>query len=40
MPRARPPPPGSTASIAVSYGLRANEQGIRWVVQNVAALRR
>ncbi len=26
------------ASIAVSYGLRANEQGIRWVVQNVAAL--
>ena len=26
------------ASIAVSYGLRANEQGIRFVVQNVAAL--
>jgi flagellin-like hook-associated protein FlgL len=25
-------------SITVSYGLRANEQGIRWVVQNVAAL--
>jgi flagellar hook-associated protein 3 FlgL len=22
----------------VSYGVRANEQGIRWVVQNVAAL--
>ena len=26
------------ASISVSYGLRANEQGIRWLVQNVAAL--
>jgi flagellin-like hook-associated protein FlgL len=25
-------------SLTVSYGLRANEQGIRWVVQNVAAL--
>jgi flagellar hook-associated protein 3 FlgL len=25
-------------SISVSYGVRANEQGIRWVVQNVAAL--
>jgi flagellar hook-associated protein 3 FlgL len=25
-------------SITVSYGLRANEQGVRWVVQNVAAL--
>jgi flagellin-like hook-associated protein FlgL len=25
-------------TISVSYGLRANEQGIRWVVQNVAAL--
>jgi len=25
-------------SIAVSYGLRANEDGIRWIVQNVAAL--
>jgi flagellar hook-associated protein 3 FlgL len=25
-------------SISVSYGARANEQGIRWVVQNVAAL--
>jgi flagellar hook-associated protein 3 FlgL len=25
-------------SITVSYGLRANEQGLRWVVQNVAAL--
>jgi flagellin-like hook-associated protein FlgL len=25
-------------SITVSYGLRGNEQGIRWVVQNVAAL--
>jgi flagellar hook-associated protein 3 FlgL len=25
-------------SITVSYGLRANEQGIRWLVQNVAAL--
>jgi flagellin-like hook-associated protein FlgL len=24
--------------ITVSYGLRANEQGLRWVVQNVAAL--
>lgn len=25
-------------SISVSYGLRANEEGIRWMVQNVAAL--
>jgi flagellin-like hook-associated protein FlgL len=25
-------------SITVSYGMRANEQGIRWIVQNVAAL--
>jgi flagellin-like hook-associated protein FlgL len=25
-------------TITVSYGTRANEQGIRWVVQNVAAL--
>jgi flagellar hook-associated protein 3 FlgL len=25
-------------SISVSYGLRANEEGIRWVVQNIAAL--
>jgi flagellin-like hook-associated protein FlgL len=25
-------------SITVSYGLRANEQGIRWIVQNVAVL--
>ncbi|MBI4273692.1 MAG: flagellar biosynthesis protein FlgL [Rhizobiales bacterium] len=25
-------------SITVQYGLRANEEGIRWVVQNVAAL--
>lgn len=25
-------------SITVSYGMRANEQGIRWLVQNVAAL--
>jgi flagellar hook-associated protein 3 FlgL len=25
-------------SITVSYGVRANEQGIRWVVQSVAAL--
>jgi flagellar hook-associated protein 3 FlgL len=25
-------------TITVSYGLRANEQGIRWMVQNVAAL--
>jgi flagellin-like hook-associated protein FlgL len=25
-------------SISVSYGLRANEQGIRWIVQNVAVL--
>ena len=25
-------------SITVSYGLRANEQGIRWIVQNIAAL--
>jgi flagellin-like hook-associated protein FlgL len=24
--------------ISVSYGLRANEEGIRWIVQNVAAL--
>jgi flagellar hook-associated protein 3 FlgL len=26
------------ASISVSYGLRANEQGIRWQVQNLATL--
>jgi flagellar hook-associated protein FlgK len=26
------------SSITVSYGLRANEEGIRWVVQNVATL--
>ena len=25
-------------SISISYGLRANEEGIRWIVQNVAAL--
>lgn len=25
-------------SITVQYGLRANEEGVRWVVQNVAAL--
>jgi flagellar hook-associated protein 3 FlgL len=25
-------------AISVSYGLRANEEGIRWVVQNIAAL--
>jgi flagellar hook-associated protein 3 FlgL len=25
-------------SISVSYGLRANEEGIRWAVQNIAAL--
>ena len=25
-------------SITVSYGIRANEQGIRWIVQNVAVL--
>jgi hypothetical protein len=25
-------------SISVSYGMRANEQGIRWVVQNIATL--
>ena len=25
-------------SISVSYGMRANEEGIRWIVQNVAAL--
>jgi flagellar hook-associated protein 3 FlgL len=37
-------PPRSTAtarvdtSITVSYGMRANEEGIRWIVQNVAAL--
>jgi len=37
-------PPRSTAtarvdtSISVSYGMRANEEGIRWIVQNVAAL--
>ena len=37
-------PPRATAtarvdtSIAVSYGMRANEEGIRWIVQNVAAL--
>ncbi len=29
---------GVDPSITVSYGLRANEQGIRWVVQHVAAL--
>jgi flagellin-like hook-associated protein FlgL len=39
-----PEPARSTAtakvdpSITASYGLRANEQGIGWVVQNVAAL--
>jgi flagellar hook-associated protein 3 FlgL len=26
------------SSITVSYGLRANEEGLRWMVQNVAAL--
>jgi hypothetical protein len=26
------------SSISVSYGLRANEQGIRWIVQNMATL--
>jgi len=26
------------SSISISYGLRANEEGIRWMVQNVAAL--
>jgi flagellar hook-associated protein 3 FlgL len=26
------------SSISVSYGLRANEEGLRWVMQNVAAL--
>ncbi len=26
------------SSIMVSYGLRANEEGLRWIVQNVAAL--
>jgi flagellin-like hook-associated protein FlgL len=26
------------SSITVSYGMRANEEGIRWMVQNVAAL--
>jgi flagellin-like hook-associated protein FlgL len=37
-------PPRSTATArvdpttTVSYGTRANEQGIRWIVQNVAAL--
>jgi flagellar hook-associated protein 3 FlgL len=25
-------------SITISYGMRANEEGIRWIVQNVAAL--
>jgi flagellar hook-associated protein 3 FlgL len=25
-------------SITVAYGMRANEQGLRWIVQNVAAL--
>jgi flagellin-like hook-associated protein FlgL len=25
-------------SVSVSYGVRANEQGLRWVVQNMAAL--
>jgi flagellar hook-associated protein 3 FlgL len=29
---------GVDSSITVSYGLRANEQGIRWVVQNMASL--
>ena len=39
-----PTPPRSTAtarvdtSITVSYGMRANEEGLRWVIQNVAAL--
>jgi flagellar hook-associated protein 3 FlgL len=39
-----PDPARSTAtarvdtSITVSYGMRANEEGIRWIVQNVAAL--
>jgi flagellin-like hook-associated protein FlgL len=39
-----PDPARSTAtarvdtSITVQYGMRANEQGIRWIVQNVAAL--
>jgi flagellin-like hook-associated protein FlgL len=37
-----PPRTSATArvdtSISVSYGLRANEEGIRWLVQNVAAL--
>jgi flagellin-like hook-associated protein FlgL len=39
-----PDPARSTAtahvdtSISVSYGMRANEEGIRWAVQNVAAL--
>lgn len=26
------------SSITISYGMRANEEGIRWMVQNVAAL--
>ncbi len=39
-----PDPARSTAtarvdtSLAVSYGMRANEEGIRWVIQNVAAM--
>ncbi len=39
-----PDPARSTAaarvdpSIVVSYGLRANEEGIRWIVQNIAAV--
>jgi flagellar hook-associated protein 3 FlgL len=33
-----PDPARSTATARVSYGMRANEEGIRWVVQNVAAL--
>jgi flagellar hook-associated protein 3 FlgL len=37
------PPRGTSTvrvdtSITVSYGLRANEEGIRWMIQNVAAL--
>jgi flagellin-like hook-associated protein FlgL len=39
-----PDPARSTAtarvdtSITVAYGMRANEEGIRWIVQNIAAL--
>jgi flagellin-like hook-associated protein FlgL len=39
-----PDPARSTAtaqvdpSISVSYGMRANEEGLRWVIQNMAAL--